>query len=488
VDVGEVRVPAAKHSQSGYTLITGEPVISENLRMETRFDVTETLRKYHVSSTISVKIAAGEQPMGVLAAFSRSPRKFTQDNIYFLQSVANVLTAAISRQRAEASVRSSSEQAEKANRAKSEFLSRMSHELRTPLNAILGFTQLLELEKSTPSQMESIEHISRAGRHLLSLINEVLDIARLEAGRLALHNEAIPVVAFLHDTVELIRPLAHRHNIQLCMERLAEAPNWHVLGDRQRLKQVLLNLLSNAVKYNRPNGSIRVHVRESLGRRLRISVTDTGFGIPADKIGRLFLPFERLGAEATEIEGTGIGLALSRGIVDALQGELGVESVEGTGSTFWVEIPITDVSHEPQATQIPQLPPTVQPGAKASTLLYIEDQDLNLRLVERILLHHPEYKLLSAMQGGLGLDLAREHHPDLILLDLNLPDIAGEEVLSRLKADPDMRDIPVIMVSADAMGTRIDQLMASGAANYLTKPYRVSEFLRVIRETLAKPE
>ncbi len=484
MDFPDLRIPASNHSQSGYTLMTGEPVICENLANERRFEITDVLRKHHINSSVSVKIAAGEQPMGVLVVFNRAPRRFTQDNVYFLQSVANVLTAAISRQRAEESVRMSSDQAEKANRAKSEFLSRMSHELRTPLNAILGFTQLLELEKSTPSQIESIEHISRAGKHLLSLINEVLDIARLEAGRLVLHKEPIAVAAFLQECVQLIRPLALRHNIKLSMDGPDGERPWHVQADRQRLKQVLLNLLSNAVKYNRPDGSITVRTLPAPDCRLRISVADTGLGIPAEKMGRLFMPFERLGAEATEIEGTGIGLALSRGIVDALDGQLGVESVEGQGSTFWLEIPLTEAPPD-NGSSTPATPAiTSNPAAPAKTLLYIEDQDLNLRLVERILLHHPEYKLLSAMQGRLGLDLAREHHPDAILLDLNLPDIPGEEVLARLKADPDVRDIPVIMVSADAMGARIDQLLKSGATNYLTKPYRVSEFLKVIRETL----
>ena len=482
-DINDLRVPASNHSQSGFTLITGEPVIAENLLTETRFEITETLRRHHITSSVSVMIAAGEQPMGVLIAFNRSPRKFTQDNVYFLQSVANVLTAAISRQRAEESVRLASEQAEKANRAKSEFLSRMSHELRTPLNAILGFTQLLELEISTPSQAESIEHISRAGRHLLSLINEVLDIARVEAGRLDIHKEAIPISGFLHDTVELIRPLARRNKINLSVEETGEAPDWHVLGDRQRLKQVLLNLLSNAVKYNRPQGSVTVRAAVAPNSRLRISVTDTGYGIAPEKIGRLFLPFERLGAESTEIEGTGIGLALSRGIVDALDGELGVESVEGLGSTFWVEIPISEVPPEITAPAASAPLPVETPG-QTSTLLYIEDQDLNLRLVERILLHRPEYKLLSAVSGAVGGQIAREQRPDLILLDLNLPDISGEEVLAHLKGDPATAQIPVIMVSADAMGSRIDQLLEAGAANYLTKPYRVSEFLRVIQETL----
>jgi signal transduction histidine kinase/CheY-like chemotaxis protein len=422
----------------------------------------------------------------VLIAFSVAPRKFVQDDVNFLQTVANVLTAAIERQRAETSIRQAREQAEAANRAKSEFLSRMSHELRTPLNAILGFTQLLELEAPTPSQAESIEHISRAGRHLLSLINEVLDIARIEAGRLALSPEAIEIGRFLYDVIELIRPLAARHGIETVFTPVASGCDL-VFADRQRLKQVFLNLLSNAVKYNRPGGRVTVTYGPTPDGRVRIAVTDTGRGISAEHMKRLFRPFERLGAESTDIEGTGIGLALSRGIVSALNGELGVESVEDQGSTFWLVVPAaTRPAHVPAEPVLPP-PPLIEPTRQAQRmLLYIEDQDLNLRLVERILNPRTEYRLVTAMQGGLGLDIAREHHPDLILLDLNLPDMTGDEVLRKLKEDPQVQHIPVIMVSADAMGDRIEQIMAMGAAGYLTKPYKVTEFLRVIAETLAK--
>ena len=479
-------IPTGRRSQSGYTLLVREPVIVDDMAVEDRFEVSDVVRAFNVVSSVSVVIEASDRPLGVLAAFSVPPRKFVQDDVNFLQTVANVLTAAIERQRAETSIRLAREQAETANRAKSEFLSRMSHELRTPLNAILGFTQLLELDKPTPSQAESIEHISRAGRHLLSLINEVLDIARIEAGRLALSPEAIELGRFLNDALELIRPLAARLQIETAFTP-SDCGCDLVLADRQRLKQVFLNLLSNAVKYNRPGGRVTVNCGSMPDGRVRISVTDTGRGISVEKMKRLYLPFERLGAEATDIEGTGIGLALSRGIVAALNGELGVESVEGKGSTFWLILPAATrpahVAVEP--VLLPPPPVETEPHIQRM-LLYIEDQDLNLRLVERILHPRTEYRLVTAMQGGLGLDIAREHHPDLILLDLNLPDMSGDEVLRRLKDDPQVQHIPVIMVSADAMGDRIEQMMAMGAAGYLTKPYKVTEFLRVIAETLAR--
>jgi CheY-like chemotaxis protein/anti-sigma regulatory factor (Ser/Thr protein kinase) len=363
----------------------------------------------------------------------------------------------------------------------------MSHELRTPLNAILGFTQLLEADALSPSQAESVLHITRAGKHLLLLINEVLDIARIESGRLALSPESVELTPFLAEALDLIRPLASRHQIELVLESTATAvPHW-VLADRQRFQQVLLNLFSNAVKYNRVGGRVTVSVGEE-GERIRIAVTDTGHGIAPEKQPRLFVPFERLGAESTEIEGTGIGLALSRGIMTALQGELNFQSRVGEGSTFSVVLPRAAQTSTSTAPVQPAPPPAAPKPANGAPrlVLYIEDQDLNLRLVERIFHSRPQYRLLTAMQGGLGLDLAREHHPDLILLDLNLPDMAGDEVLRRLKADPTMRDIPVLMVSADAMGDRIEDLLASGATGYLTKPYKVGDFLRIIEETLVR--
>ncbi|MGV3531656.1 MAG: PAS domain-containing protein [Chthoniobacteraceae bacterium] len=482
-------VPMGRKSQSGFTLESSEPVVVEDMDTEIRFEVSDWVRDVGAKSGVTVTIATGEQPIGILSAFTLAKRQFTKDDVNFLQSVANVLTAAIVRQRAEESLRVAHEQAETANRAKSEFLSRMSHELRTPLNAILGFTQLLELDKPTESQSESIAHISRGGNHLLSLINEVLDIARIETGRLTLSPETIPLMDFLRGALSLIRPLAQRFEIELILEASSGVEDAYVHADGQRFKQVMLNLLSNAVKYNRPKGKVVVNTSpgEAQPDSWRVSVSDTGHGIPAGKLDRLFVPFERLGAEATDIEGTGIGLALSKGIVAALDGTLGVQSVEGEGSTFWLELPRAEAGAGPEI----HLPATVLPPAAVSAtrtynLLYIEDQDLNLRLVERILLHRPEYRLLTAMQGGLGIDLAREHRPDLILLDLNLPDIPGDEVLSRLRQEAATQDIPVIMISADATSDRIAQLLSDGAIGYLTKPYKVTEFLEVIDEALER--
>lgn len=490
------RIPVGHGSQSGYTLLTHEPVIVNDMSTETRFSISSAIVKAGIKSGLSVLVEGAEGALGVLAAFTFTRRNFAQDDVHFLQAVANVLTAAIQRVRAEESIRLAREAAELASRAKTEFLSRMSHELRTPLNAILGFTQLMEAEPLGPSLAESVGHVSRAGKHLLSLINEVLDISRIDAGRFALAPEPVEVHAFLCDAIESIQSLSMRHEIPIILEpATAAVPTLQVLADRQRLHQVMSNLLSNAVKYNRSGGHVTVSYRAD-GHRIRISVADTGRGIEPDKVARLFLPFERLGAESTDIEGAGIGLALSRGIIHALQGELNVDSHVGEGSTFWIILPrADDVPAEPAPVALPEPPPApaitkpappAPPADGRRTLLYIEDQDLNLRLVERILNPRPQYRLLTATLGKTGLEIARTQQPDLILLDLNLPDMTGDDVLHRLKSDASIRHIPVVMVSADALGERIEHLLRLGASGYLTKPYKLDEFLRVIQDALAK--
>jgi signal transduction histidine kinase len=372
---------------------------------------------------------------------------------------------------------------ERANAAKSEFVSRMSHELRTPLNAILGFGQLLELDNLGPQQRESVTCILRGGRHLLDLINEVLDIARIEAGHLVLLPEAVPVKEVGREAVELVAPLARQWNIALD-DRTADA-SWALLGDRQRLKQVLLNLLSNAVKYTPQGGGVRLWAEEAPEGRLRISVRDTGVGIPPDRMARLFTPFDRLGAEQTKVEGTGLGLALSKRLMEAMGGTIGATSEVGRGSTFWMELARANAPVRPaDPVQTDGKAPARAGEVGALTVLYIEDNLSNVELVQRILALRGKVKFLTAMQGQAGLDLAHGHAPDVILLDLHLPDIPGDEVLRRLRAAPDTRGTPVIMLSADAMPGRVEQLLAAGAQAYVTKPIDVRQFLKVLEETL----
>ncbi len=379
-------------------------------------------------------------------------------------------------------LRSAKEEAESSSRAKSDFLSRMSHELRTPLNAILGFAQILELEDLAAHQRDSVGEILKGGRHLLDLINEVLDIARIETGRLGLSLEPVPVEEVLNESLGLVRPLAAQRKIEMTGPGWLE-PAWHVMADRQRLKQVLLNLLSNAVKYNRRGGKVTMTCEAPEPGRLSILVTDTGPGIPRERMDLLFSPFERLGAEYTGIEGTGLGLALSKVLVDAMGGAIDVESSTGVGTKFTVTLFMVD---SPAGGSDLDERSVADNGAgrSARTLLYVEDNLSNLRLVEHILARRPELKLHAAMQGRLGLDLIREHHPDLVLLDLNLPDLPGAELLAILRHDPSTRDIPVVVISADATRHQIDRLTQAGARAYLTKPLDVKRFLEVVDELL----
>lgn len=381
------------------------------------------------------------------------------------------------------------QEADLANRAKSEFLSRMSHELRTPLNAILGFGQLLEMGNRPAQDQERVRQILKAGRHLLDLINEVLDISRIEAGRMTLSTEAVGVREALQEALDLVRPMAAQRSCRFLGDGQLPSSQ-HVLADRQRLKQVLLNLLSNAVKYNREGGAVTVACETTAGGRLRIKVIDTGRGISPDGMRQLFTPFTRLNPERADTEGTGLGLALSKRLVEAMGGTLGVESKVGEGSTFWVELPLTNGPGE-QFRAAPLADAMMVPDAREGTgqprtILYIEDNLSNVSFIEDVLSHRPTVKLLPAMQGRLGLELAREHHPDLVLLDLHLPDIPGLDVLRQLQDDPTTRNIPVVVLSADATPGQIRRLVAAGCRAYLTKPLNVKKLLAVLDDLLQR--
>jgi PAS domain S-box-containing protein len=387
------------------------------------------------------------------------------------------------RHRAEHAQREAQHGAEAANRSKSEFLSRMSHELRTPLNAVLGFGQLLELEELSGDQRESVDQILKGGRHLLDLINEVLDISRIEAGELALSPEAVLASELIQETVDLIRPIADQRGIQLVVDRSGIC-DCYVFADRQRTKQVLLNLLSNAVKYNRPRGTVAVGCEQPNATRLRITVADTGPGIANERLDQLFIPFERLGAEHTDVEGTGIGLALSQRLTEAMSGTLTATSTLGQGSTFTAELPRVEGPVERYERLNGSTEPAPPPQAERLKVLHIEDNLSNLKLVERILAQRTDVEVVPAMHGRLGLELAHEHHPILILLDLHLPDMNGDQVLQRLRDDPITASTPVIIVSADATPGQVQRLLAAGATAYLTKPIHVRDLLRVLDEAL----
>ena len=378
--------------------------------------------------------------------------------------------------------------ADSANKAKSDFLSRMSHELRTPLNAIVGFAEIMQMEPLAGIQNDYIDHILKAGKHLSSLINEVLEIARIEAGQQNLSVEAVQVKQLIKDTWGLMQPMAAERGIKFSYSD--NSTDYYVLADLQRIKQVLLNLLSNAVKYNNKYGSINVVCSKSTQYDvLRIAVQDTGNGIEPQNHSKVFEVFERLNADQGQEEGSGVGLALSKALMHAMDGELGLDSDIGTGSTFWLELPLGQPVDQQQLSQNDDrlaFTTAAIENSRVFNLLYIEDNLSNLRLVEALLARRPDLILTPAMQGNIGIELALKHLPDLILLDMHLPDIQGDEVLSKLRNNPVTSAIPILILSADATSSQIDKLLGMGANAYITKPLDIRKFIAVVDETLRK--
>ncbi|HEY5277755.1 MAG TPA: response regulator [Coriobacteriia bacterium] len=376
--------------------------------------------------------------------------------------------------------------AEKANLAKSEFLSSMSHELRSPLNAILGFAQLMDSDSPRPTagQKASIDQILQAGWYLLDLINEVLNLAQIESGKVSLSRESTSLAEVLLECQDMVAPQALKHGITTTFPKL-DVPLL-VDADRTRLKQVLINLLSNAIKYNRTGGTVTVDCTVRANKRIRIAVTDTGAGLSPDQLAQLFQPFNRLGQEAGGEEGTGIGLVVSKRLIELMDGVIGVESAVGVGSLFWIELlPATAVDGDGAPAEPSEQPrPELPDGARLRTLLYVEDNPANLKLVEQLIARRPELRLLSAADASLGIQIARTSLPDMILMDINLPGISGVEALKVLREDPATSHIPVVALSANAMPGDIEKGLDVGFFRYLTKPIKVRQFMDTLNAAL----
>ncbi|MFO7767177.1 MAG: PAS domain S-box protein [Pelovirga sp.] len=388
------------------------------------------------------------------------------------------------RKQAELALITAREEADRANRAKSEFLSSMSHELRTPMNAILGFGQLMQYgDTLSEEHQDSVNYILKAGNHLLELINGVLDLAKVESGNIDLSLEPVAVCALLDDCLALVGPMADRDNITV---RHQQRQGAKVRADRTRLKQVLLNLLSNAIKYNRAGGQVSIDVQAEGDNQLCILITDTGQGIPQDRLADLFQPFNRLDAENSEIAGTGIGLSITRGIVEMMAGTVGVKSEVGVGSTFWVKLPLAahgEPDSERELTADNETDSGFDPEGSYS-LLYIEDNPANLKLVAQLLGQVTNIHLFTAHTPERGIELALAHRPDLILLDINLPGMDGYQVLEALKKETSLQHIPVIAITANAMPRDIERGKAAGFVDYLTKPLDITRFMDTVNRYL----
>ena len=390
------------------------------------------------------------------------------------------------RKRVDAELKDALAAAEKANRAKTEFLSCMSHELRTPLHAILGFAQLVDAgtPSPTPEQKSSVDQIIKAGWYLLEMINEILDLSLIESGRLTLSNEQVSLAEVMLECQAMIEPQAQTRGISLSFPQ-PDAP-YFVMADRTRVKQVLINLLFNAIKYNKAGGAVALECTLAQSHSIRVSVRDTGVGLTEEQLGQLFQPFNRFGKDAGAEEGTGIGLVITKRLVELMGGSVGASSKVGVGSVFWIEMGLMAVPL-PAALEVgrtERVRPPMPHGTPLHTLLYVEDNPANLELIERLIARRTDLRLISAVDGNSGIEFARSFLPEVILLDINLPGISGIQTLSILRADPATAHIPVVALSANALPQDIEKGLAAGFFLYLTKPIKLNEFMEALDAAL----
>jgi PAS domain S-box-containing protein len=471
----------------GFDEHASPPSLTDALSMIHPDDIDRVMTEYWLPSTLGT---SNESEFRIIrpggeVRWLRSTSSPVRESDGSIQRAASTAEDITDRRAAQEELRAARTDADRANVAKSEFLSRMSHELRTPLNAVLGFAQLLELDPMSDDQSDAVRHILRGGRHLLELINDVLDISRIETDQLELSMEPVQVAEVLFDTIGLMRPLAEANNIEVHHDPGAAATATYVMADRRRLRQVVLNLLSNSIKYNKRGGEVVVTTELRDEGQLRLTVTDTGIGIRGEDIARLFTPFDRLGERSANVEGIGIGLALSQRLVALMGGVLSASSEVDVGSSFSVRMPIAQA---PEARIEASLAEETFTHTIESTLLYIEDNLSNVQLVQRILSRRPGWRMVHAGHGALGRELAEVARPNLILLDLHLPDMNGIDVLRELHADARTSAIPLVIVSADANPQQISRLRAAGATHYMTKPLNVADVLAVLDQHAAKKE